>query len=389
LLRFALAFITLVAAVGARLLGAARGEPREKAGEGITYAQLRHLTVAAIFLVLGIWLALWLADRTQQVLTLLTISVLLAVALRPTVDRINMWRIPLLNRQMPRALSIFLIYILVAAIAAAIGFAVVPPLVTETQNLISNLPAYAKAISDALQGLKDVPFLSFVEGLQSQIISQIVSVISQAFNLVGFAVNVVTGILSVGVILVITFFLIYDAEAIYNHFTSLLSPEGEETARALTARMGRKIEGWLKGVLLLALILGGVTTAVMYALEMPYPYLLGLAAGVFELLPIIGPYLGAAPAGAVALFTQPLWKFLVVILYFFLIQQIENNILAPKIFGQQAELPPLLVILALLVGAAVYGILGALVAVPIVAVLEVLWNDLVAPSIRRRTRGKR
>ncbi len=361
-------------------------EPERPEAPGITYRQLRHLFVASIFLVLGIWFALWFASQTQQVLTLLTISVLLAMALRPTVDRMNRWRLPLLRRTMPRALAIFLIYIFVALIAAGVGFAVIPTLVSEFQSLLANLPSYAKAINDALQSLKDFPFLSNLGGLQSQFITQIVANLSQAFNVVAFAINAVTGVLSIFVVLVITFFLLYDADLIYNHFTALLSPSAQEKTRAMTARMGRKVEGWLRGVILLAIILGGVTTAVMYALNMPYPYLLGLAAGIFELVPIIGPYLGAAPAGAVALFTQPLWKFIAVVVYFFLIQQIENNVLAPKIFGEQAELPPLLVIVALLFGAAVYGILGALVAVPIAAVLEVLWTDLVVPSIRSRTR---
>jgi predicted PurR-regulated permease PerM len=388
LLQLLLTGIALIAAMRPRVIRVATPEPRGAAPGGITYGQLRHLIVGGILLVLGIWFALWLADRTQQVLTLLTVSILLAVALRPTVDRMSAWRLPVLHRTIPRALSIFLIYLLVAVVAAAIGFAVVPPLITEFQNLLANLPNYATAINDALQRLREIPFLSALGDIQNQIVTQIVTGITQAFNLVTFAVNLATGILSIGVVLVITFFLIYDAELIYNHFTSLLSPAGEERARAVTARMGRKIEGWLKGVLLLAIILGGVTTAVMYALSMPYPYLLGLAAGVFELVPIIGPYLGAAPAGAVALFTQPLWKFIVVVVYFFLIQQVENNILAPKIFGEQAELPPLLVILALLIGAAVYGVLGALVAVPLMAVVEVLWTDLIVPAIRRRTRGE-
>ena len=382
------AWIALLAAVRLRTVRIPAPEPKRPEPSGLSYSQIRHLIVGGVFLVFGIWLVLWFADQTRQVLTLLIVSILLAMALRPTVDRISALRIPLIHRTVPRALAIFLIYLFVALLAAGVGFAVVPTLISEFQNLLANLPNYAKAINDALQGLKDFPFLSAFGGIQSQVVSQLVSSISQAFNVVVFAVNVVTGILSIGIILVITFFLIYDADMIYNHFASLLSPAGEEKARAMTARMGRKVEGWLKGVILLAIILGGVTTAVMYGLGMPYPYLLGLAAGIFELVPIIGPYLGAAPAGAVALFTQPLWKFIAVIVYFFVIQQIENNILAPKIFGEQAELPPLLVILALLTGGAIYGIVGALVAVPVAGILEVLWTDLVVPAIRRRTRGE-
>ena len=374
-----------LATLGTRVLRPREQEPLQIRHPDISYQQLKRLVIGGIFLVFGLWAAVWLVSQTLQVLILLLISIILAVALRPTVDRIDMIRVPGTRRTIPRALAILIIYLAVAAILVGIGFLVIPPIVSEVQNLIANLPGYLQSLDEALQGLKRFPFMPDLAGLQNQLISQLAGSLSQAVSVLLFAVNVVVSVLSIGIVLVFTFFLIFDADLIFDHFISLLSPSRREQARSMAGIMGRKIEGWLKGTLLLALIIGLATTGGMWALGMPYPYLLGLAAGLFELVPIIGPYLGAAPAGAVALFTQPLWKFIAVVVFFFMIQQIENNILAPHIFGQQAELPPLLVILALLMGGALYGILGALLAVPIAAVIQVLWVDLVVPEIRSHT----
>ena len=352
--------------------------------DAISYRKIRHLTIAAIFLVLAIVAAIWLASRTREVLTLLAISVILAVALKPTVDRISLVPLPGLRRNTPRALAILLIYLLLAVIAGLIGLLVVPEIVNEIQKLISSLPDYLQSLDAALRSFRGFGAVTDLSTLEQQIANQLLGNLSQAFNVLLFAVSVATGLLSIGVVLVLTFFLLIEADPMYEHAVSLVSPRRQDQTREMTAKMGRKIEGWLKGTLLLAVILGAATTVAMFGLGMPFPHLLGLAAAIFELVPILGPYLGAAPAVIVAIFTQPLWKTIAVVAYFIVIQQIENNVLAPHIFGRQAEMPPLLVILALLFGAALMGIVGALLSVPVAAILQVIWTDLVVTEIRRR-----
>ena len=123
----------------------------------------------------------------------------------------------------------------------------------------------------------------------------------------------------------------------------------------------------------------------MWALGMPYPLLLGVTAGVAELVPLAGPYLASAPGIVLALF-QPTWKLIAVLVFFVALQMAENHILAPTIMGREVEIPPLLVILALLIGASLLGILGAVLALPVAAVIQVLWVDLVVPEIKRRYR---
>ncbi|HEX2924346.1 MAG TPA: AI-2E family transporter, partial [Chloroflexota bacterium] len=357
---------------------------RVENAHGVTYRQLRHLVVGTVALVVGVIILAWVAIRTVEVLTLLAVSVVLAVALRPTADRLNGLRIPFTIRRMPRALAILLIYLFLAAVAAGIGFLAIPPLIVETEKLITSFPAYIAQLSDYLEFLRRYPFVPDLGALESQLVNQLVGNLAQAITILLFAVNVLSGMLSIGVVVLLTFFLIYDAELIYEHLISLVPITRRETARHMTSRMGYKIEGWLKGTITLAVVLGVSTGVAMWLLGMPYPILLGLAAGIFELVPMIGPYLGAAPAVIAALFIGPTWRLIAVILFFIAIQQLENNVLAPTIMGRQVDLPPLLVILALLLGAAIRGIVGALLAVPVMAVLQVLWLDLVVPEIRQR-----
>ncbi len=381
-LQITMASIVTVAIL-ARLLPRPGAAPVRTGGEAISYHQLRHLLMVTVFLVLGLWLAFWFIAQTREVLTLLAISSILAVALRPTVDRMSAAMIPMIHGRMRRALAIFILYLLLLSIATGIGVLVVPQLLSETQKLAAAVPGYVAALDSALRNLQGYPYLPDLAALQGELISQLLGSVSQAINVLLFAVNLVGGFLSVGLVLVLTFFLILDADAIYEHFTSLLPPSHQDRARALTAEMGRKIEGWLKGTLMLSTFIGTSTALAMWLLDMPYPLLLGLAAGLFEVLPIVGAYLGAAPAVILALF-QPVWKLAAVVVFFFIVQQVENNVLAPTVMGREVRMPPLLVILALFFGASLMGILGALLAVPVVAVLQVLWTDLVVPEMRQR-----
>jgi len=341
------------------------------------------LVIGTVFLIFGLWLLIRFADQTTQVLTILALSILLATALRPAVDRMTSNPLPLIRVYIPKPLAILFIYLVLSALLVGIGFLVIPNLVQETRQFIASVPAYVDVLNGLLQGSQSIPFLPRLGALEEQLSMQLISSLSQAVNVLLFALQTVVSLLSFGVVLVITFFLIMDADQLYCHILNLVPPARREQVQAMTEEMGQKVEGWLKGVFLLSVFIGVATGLGMWALGMPYPVLLGLAAGLFELVPLIGPYIGAAPAVIVALFQGP-WTLAVVVVFYVVLQQVENNILAPAIIGHEADLPPLLAVVSLLLGAALLGILGALLALPVAAVLQVLWLRLVVPEIRER-----
>ena len=219
--------------------------------------------------------------------------------------------------------------------------------------------------------------------MSSQLTTEILGNLPQAVNVLFVAISTLSSLLSIGVILVLTFFLIMEADPIYNHFTSLLPPAHRGHVRQMTARMGTKIEGWLKGTIMLSLSIGVPTGLFMWTIGMPFPLLLGVLAGLLRVRPPGWGLPGGGAGHLLALF-QPTWMLVAVAVFFVVLQMAENNILAPMIMGGQVELHPLLIILGLLVGASLMGILGALLAVPVVAVLQVLWTDLVVPGIKAR-----
>ncbi len=374
-------------AVAVRLVRQPEPQPPPQADtgrrQGISYPQLRHLALSIVFLLVGLWLAYRFAVQTRQVLTLLALSLILAVALRPTVDRLHSVRLPVVKRGIPRPVSILLIYLVLAAIAVGIGLLVVPNLIGELQSLIASFPMLVGLVDQAVQDLQRYPFVPDLSGIPDRLLGQLIGSFSQALDLLLFAVNLITSLLSSLLVLVLTFFLIMDAEDIHSHMISLFPPDRREQARGMTAKMGIKIEGWLKGTLLLSATVGVGTAIGMWIIGMPYPVLLGLAAGLFELVPMVGAYLGAAPAVILALF-EPTWRLIAVVVFFIALQQLENNVLAPVVMSKQMQLSPLLTIIALLLGTAVMGLIGALLAIPAAAVLNVLWTDLVVPSVKRR-----
>lgn len=356
---------------------------RQPEEQSVTYQRLKGLAVGIVFLVFGLWLLVQFATQVLEVVVLITVAIILATALRPAVDRISGYRLPLIHSRIARPLAILIIYIVLAAILVGVGFLVVPQLVIELQQLVANIPEYVDAIASALVGLERYPFLPAMERLQEQLISQLAAGISQAIDVLLFLVRLVFSLLSFIVVLVIAFFLLMEAQPLYEHLLSLTPPSHRDQIYAMTDEMGRKVEGWLKGVFLLSVFIGVATALGMWALGMPFPLILGVLAGFFELVPLVGAYLGAAPAVIVALFQSPL-TLLAVVLFFFALQQFENNILAPAIMGHEVQIPPLLAIVALLIGASLYGIIGALIALPIAAVLQVLWLRMVVPAIRSR-----
>lgn len=385
MLRILQILATSVAALAllAQLLRPRSPELSQAPSPGVTYSQLARLVVLTILLALAAWLSIQFARATMQVLTLVTVSIILTAALRPLVDRIEGARLPLRHAGIPRALAILLLYLVLVVILMGIGLLVIPQVVIEAQQLMDNLPKYVGAAIETLEEYEGYPFVPKAEELQTQLVGQIIPNLIQAINLLLFAVRLVAGLFTSILVLVLTFFLLMDAESIHEHTISLFPPSQRGRARTVTARMGRKIEGWLRGIILLSLFIGIGAAIGMWAIGMPYPILLGLMAGLFELVPLVGAYLGAAPAVILALFQSP-WMLAVVVAFFFALQQIENSILAPVVMGREVHIPPLLAIVALLLGAALLGIIGALLALPVAAVVQVLWVDVVVPAIKGR-----
>jgi predicted PurR-regulated permease PerM len=176
-------------------------------------------------------------------------------------------------------------------------------------------------------------------------------------------------------ILILTFYFLVEAGDIFGLFLRLFPRERRPQAAAVLSEIGRKVSAWLGGQLLLGGIIGASAAVALGLLGVPYFYVLALIAGIGEMIPVVGPLLAAVPAVAVAWSVSG--KLAIGVAIFYLVQQqVENHVLVPKLMERQLGVSAATVIIALLVGSALLGIVGALLAVPTAAIVQVLVQEV-------------
>jgi len=315
------------------------------------------------FLVAIILLLAW---HVRDVLLLIYLSILFAVVIGPAIAVVQ--RLHLGNWRPGRALSVILI-LATGIIALTLFFLfALPPIFADLQGFARDLPNKAQHVYERL---RNIPFLSRVDfgGLEQH-----------ATEALGGALGVVSrvagGVVAFFSWLIITAYFILDGERAFGWFLSLFPsdkrPRLEQTAIAAEKRVSK----WLLGQAMLMLILGSLSLLVFWILHVKYFYALGVFCGLANIVPIIGPLISVGLAVVVAAFDS--WTKAAAVLGFYLIyQQLENAFLTPKIMKSTVDLPPLAVIIALALGGAIAGILGALVAVPTAALIAVVIDEYI------------
>jgi predicted PurR-regulated permease PerM len=178
-------------------------------------------------------------------------------------------------------------------------------------------------------------------------------------------------------ILILTFYLLVEAGQLRTSLLQLFPPMRRARVDAISREITVKVSAWLGGQLVLGGIIGATSALGLWLLGVPFFYVLALIAGIGELIPVVGPILSAIPAIAVAS-SISLKTMLFVIVFFVVQQQIENHVLVPKVMARQVGVSAVTVILALLIGGKLLGILGAILAVPTAAILQVLFSELTS-----------
>jgi predicted PurR-regulated permease PerM len=319
--------------------------------------------------------AWWAITRVAHTALLLLLGAVVAFALAPAVRRLE----DRLDGR--RGLAAGLVYL--AVFAAALGglALLVAPLVGQTSQLIQDLPGLAEALQARLPGLetrlRQLGLPVEAGGLQARASSWIVE---SGGGVLGATLAVLTGLTGAVVdlllVLVVSFYLVLEGPRLRDALAALVPAERRPQALFAEETVVRIAGGYLRGQLLLALVIGVLAGVGAWLFGLRYPYVIGLVAGVLELVPMIGPVLGAIPAVLLALllpFPTVVW----VVLYFVAIQQLENYVLVPRVSGHAVGLHPLAAMLALVAGFELAGILGGLFAVPAAGVLWALGRAVV------------
>jgi predicted PurR-regulated permease PerM len=187
-------------------------------------------------------------------------------------------------------------------------------------------------------------------------------------------INIFGNLISFISVLVIVFYLLLEIEAIKKIIQSIIPIKFQSYTIRLFIQMQNKLSLWLRGQLILCLVIGILSYIGLLILGVKYALLLALIAGISEIIPYLGPILGAIPAVFLAFTQSPLTALLVIILYL-IIQQLENTLLVPKIMGKTVGLNPVIILIVFLIGGKLYGPIGALLAIPVATALSVLIKD--------------
>lgn len=298
-------------------------------------------------------LGLWVIYQILDLILLLFVAVIFMSALSPVVSYLQ-------KLKMPKALGILIVYLAVIGLlitALTISFA---PLIEQTSRLIQVLP---NSINSLLK----------VGNVDQSIFQREISNISS--NLFSYTKSIFDNVLTIVLLLVLTFYLLLEKENLEKRAASLFVGQ-EERIRKLLVNIEEKLGSWLRGQLLLSLIIGILTFIGLTLLQIPYALPLAIWAGLLEVVPVIGPIISAIPAILLSLTISPVLGTGTAAMYF-VIQQLENHIIVPQVMGKAVGLNPLVVILAIAVGGRLLGFGGALLAVPIVVVGQIIVTDIL------------
>jgi predicted PurR-regulated permease PerM len=336
----------------------------------VTYDEARSLIrYALVGLALTI-LLLWAFFIVRGALLLIYVAALVAIGFAPVVTAIERRRVAG-RRRLPRWVAILIIYVTLIGSLVAVGMMVVPPLVMQARDFWTELPVM---LQSAQQWLIDRGILSEQLTVRDAV-EQTAGGTDAVGTVVGAIWGFVGGVFGLLTILILAFYFLVDSSSLVRTFVRLFPRPERPRVEDACLRVSTKVSAWLGGQLLLAMIIGTTAAIGLWLLGVPYFYVLALIAGIGEMIPVVGPLLAAIPAIAVALTVSPATALFVAI-FFVVQQQIENHVLVPKVMERQVGVSAVVVIVALLLGGSLLGVIGAILAVPTAAILQVLFEEL-------------
>lgn len=338
----------------------------------------KSINLWTIWMVVLTGLLVWCAYLVRDVLLLLYISGLFAVGLSPMVRLIERQSVlPIGTRRFPRWLAILLLYLVLLGVITGIGFLVFPPLIRQARQLANSLPEmFDRSQTFLLDNGILTQRLSWKEVVSRAPVGNGGEAVT---TVLGAITGVIGGLFGFFTILILTFYLLVDSAQLRASLIRMFPPSRRARADAASRDITVKVSAWLGGQLLLGGIIGATSALGLWLLGIPFFYVLALISAIGELIPVIGPVIAAIPAVAVAA-TVSLNKVLLVVLFFVIQQQVENHLLVPKVMQRQVGISAVTVIVALLIGGKLLGIVGALLAVPTAAIIQVLVGELTPPS---------
>ncbi len=329
--------------------------------------QILDISTRTIFKVILIILFFFFLFLIKNILIILFLSLVIASAIYP-------WANYLEKKKIPRILGVLSVYLVAVLFLILLLYLVVPTIVDEIRQLASVLPSYYETLSNKFS--KTIIEISpeYTKAGQDFLLNSGEKIKQFASSAFGAIAGVFGGFATFFIVIVISFYLAAQEKGV-EHFIRMITPrQNEDYILNLWKRVERKLGLWLQGQLILAIIIGFVVFLGLSILGVPYALLLGIVAGIFEIIPVVGPIFSAFLGVLVALMVDPFLALLALIFYL-IVQQFENNILVPFLMKKMTGLNPIVIIISLLIGWELGGVIGMLISVPIATIVGELLDD--------------
>jgi predicted PurR-regulated permease PerM len=345
---------------------------RERVVDFRTRTVVRLLSIA-----IGVVVLVELVLAARRVLTWVAIALFLALALDPLVNLIQR------RVRLGRAPAIVVAYVLLLLVIAAVGWSFVPKLIDEVNGFAHALPGY---VHDVTHGRGRLGFLETKYHVAEKVREQVnKGGASRLLGLSGTVLSVSKSVIAIVTatvtIVFLTFFMLLESRAWAERGYALFPEHAQARVRSVGHDIYRTVGGYVTGNILISVIAGGSAAIVLLIMGVPYAVALGLVVAIFDLIPLAGATIAGIIVVTVA-FLHSVPAGVVAAVFIIVYQQVENHFLQPVVYGRTVELSPLVVLIAVLVGAELSGVVGALAAIPVAGAIQVIVRD------QFRARGK-
>lgn len=328
-----------------------------------------NISTLTIVKTIVIFIILYFLYLIADIVALLFASLIFASSVDPWID----W---LQKKKIPRSLSMLAIYLLLLAVVSLIIYLLIPPISQEITDINDNFPRYVDKVNNMFFNLQSYADKhDWLDSIRQSLGSVNNGLEAATKGLFSTLYGVFGGIFSFFLVLVITFYMVVEEDAMKKLVWSVTPTNHQTYVLGLMNRIQKKIGLWFRGQLVLCLIIFLLTYLGLSILGVNYALVLALIAGITEIIPYLGPILGAIPAVFIAFTQSPMLAVFVAILYA-IVQAVENNILVPKIMQKAVGLNPIISIFVLMIGFKLGGVIGAILAIPLSTAIGVIIKDL-------------
>lgn len=323
---------------------------------GWSFAKLLILILGLVFLF-----------YIRNVVALIFVVVILVAGFSPFIKSLEKYKIP-------RILAIIILYLIIFAFIGFLVYLVIPPVIDQVSVFAVNLAYYEEKLNSV--NLGSITGFFRAENNLDMITNILSNLTGGVFNSI---INVFGGVAAALTVFVLTFYILLERDSIEKFIFTFMPRDKKDHALTVYNKISTKLGNWLRGQVILAIIIGVSCYIVLSILGVPYALALAVLAGVLEIVPIIGPFVAGAAAVIVTLIAGQTWQLFAVVIAYVAIQQAEAHFLVPKLMGKAVGLSPIIIIIALMIGGVLGGIVGALLAIPVAAGVSVViqeWPNL-------------